>query len=137
MIYLSVMCELEMKKLVVDLDSTITLGDTSDYLNVSPNLEVIKQLETYKNNGFIITIFTARNMRTYEGNIGLINVHTLPTITGWLAKHSVPYDEIIVGKPWCGKEGFYIDDRAIRPSEFTSMSFEEITELLDKEKLCF
>lgn len=126
-----------MKKLVVDLDSTITLGDTSDYRNVSPNLEVIKQLTSYQEQGFIITIFTARNMRTHEGNIGLINVHTLPIITEWLAKHSVPYDEIIVGKPWCGKEGFYIDDRAIRPSEFASMSFEEITDLLEKEKSCF
>ena len=126
-----------MKKLVVDLDSTITLGDTSDYRNVSPNLEVIRQLVIYKEQGFTITIFTARNMRTYEGNVGLINVHTLPVITEWLAKHSVPYDEIIVGKPWCGKEGFYIDDRAVRPSEFASMSFEEITALLDKEKSCF
>ncbi|MUL16653.1 capsular biosynthesis protein [Aliivibrio fischeri] len=126
-----------MKKLVVDLDSTITLGDTSDYRNVSPNIEVIRQLTSYKDKGFTITIFTARNMRTYEGNVGLINIHTLPIITEWLAKHSVPYDEIIVGKPWCGKEGFYIDDRAVRPSEFASMSFEEITELLDKEKSCF
>lgn len=126
-----------MKKLVVDLDSTITLGDTSDYRNVSPNIEVIQKLISYKEEGFTITIFTARNMRTYEGNVGLINVHTLPIITEWLAKHSVPYDEIIVGKPWCGKEGFYIDDRAVRPSEFASMSFEEITELLDKEKSCF
>ena len=121
----------------MDLDSTITLGDTSDYRNVSPNIEVIQKLISYKEEGFTITIFTARNMRTYEGNVGLINVHTLPIITEWLAKHSVPYDEIIVGKPWCGKEGFYIDDRAVRPSEFASMSFEEITELLDKEKSCF
>ena len=132
------MCSgVKMKKLVVDLDSTITLGDISDYRNVSPNLEVIRQLVAYKEQGFIITIFTARNMRTYEGNVGLINVHTLPIITEWLAKHSVPYDEIIVGKPWCGKDGFYIDDRAVRPSEFASMSFEEITALLDKEKSCF
>ncbi|MEZ8310476.1 capsular biosynthesis protein [Vibrio splendidus] len=125
-----------MNKLVVDLDSTITLGDTSDYRNVSPNLEVIKQLAFYQEQGFSITIFTARNMRTYEGNVGLINVHTLPIISEWLDKHLVPYDEIIVGKPWCGKEGFYIDDRAVRPSEFASMSFDEITALLDKEKPC-
>ncbi|WP_122055960.1 capsular biosynthesis protein [Vibrio sp. Evd11] len=125
-----------MKKLVVDLDSTITLGDTSDYRNVSPNVEVIKQLALYQEQGFSIAIFTARNMRTYEGNVGLINVHTLPIISEWLDTHSVPYDEIIVGKPWCGKEGFYIDDRAVRPSEFASMSFDEITVLLDKEKPC-
>ncbi|WP_447942256.1 capsular biosynthesis protein, partial [Shigella sonnei] len=103
----------------------------SDYKNVSPNIELIKQLIEYKKNGFSITICTARNMRTYDGNIGKINIHTLPLITEWLDSHEVPYDEIIVGKPWCGKEGFYIDDRAIRPSEFISLSFEEITSIIN------
>ena len=125
-----------MKKLVVDLDGTITLANTSDYENVLPNIELIAQLKKYKSEGFIIVISTARNMRTYEGNVGKINIHTLPTISKWLDKHDVPYDEVLVGKPWCGHEGFYIDDRAVRPSEFNSMSFEEITALIDKEKLC-
>ena len=126
-----------MKKLIVDLDGTITLGNTSDYNNVLPNTALIEQLKKYKKDGFSIIIFTARNMRTYEGNIGKINIHTLPTITFWLDKHDVPYDEIIVGKPWCGHDGFYIDDRAIRPSEFNSLSFDEITQLINKEKICF
>lgn len=125
-----------MKKLVVDLDGTITLANTSDYENVLPNVELIAQLKKYKSEGFIIVISTARNMRTYEGNVGKINIHTLPTIIKWLDKHEVPYDEVIVGKPWCGYDGFYIDDRAIRPSEFNALSFEEITALIDKEKLC-
>ncbi len=126
-----------MKKLIVDLDGTITLGNTSDYKNVLPNLELIIQLRKYKKEGFTIVIATARNMRTYDGNVGKINIHTLPIITEWLARHDVPYDEILVGKPWCGHEGFYIDDRAIRPSEFNSLSFEDITALIDKEKVCF
>lgn len=126
-----------MKKLVVDLDGTITLADTNDYENVAPNMAVIEQLKNYKAQGYTITISTARNMRTYEGNVGLINIHTLPIITAWLDKHQVPYDEILVGKPWCGHDGFYIDDRAVRPSEFASLSVEEINALLDKEKACF
>ncbi|MEZ8129168.1 capsular biosynthesis protein [Enterovibrio norvegicus] len=130
-----------MRKLIVDLDHTITLGNTSDYENVSPNIPVINQLRNYKNQGFEIVISTARNMRTYEANVGKINIHTLPTIVAWLDKHNVPYDEILVGKPWCGKEGFYIDDRAIRPSEFASKTSNEINELLKQEleeikKLC-
>lgn len=125
-----------MKKLVVDLDNTITLGDTKDYKNVSPNIELIKKLREYKNNGFEIVINTARNMKTYKGNVGKINIITLPLIIDWLDKHNVPYDEIIVGKPWCGTDGFYIDDRAVRPSEFESMTFEELTDLINKEKKC-
>lgn len=122
-----------MKKLVVDLDGTITLSDTSDYQNATPNKELIKKLTEYKKNGFTIVISTARNMRTFEGNIGKINIHTLPIITEWMDRHNVPYDEIIVGKPWCGFEGFYIDDKAIRPSEFTAMSYDEIQALLTRE----
>ncbi|WP_413516729.1 HAD hydrolase family protein [Photobacterium phosphoreum] len=124
-----------MKKLVIDLDGTLTTANTTDYRLVSPNMYVIKKLREYQQQGFSITIFTARNMRTYEGNIGKINIHTLPIIVEWLEKHSVPYDEIIVGKPWCGHDGFYIDDRAIRPSEFASLSVDEINSLLDKEKI--
>ena len=125
-----------MKKLLVDLDGTITEANTSDYKNVLPRRDVIKTLYDYKARGFSITIATARNMRTYKGNVGKINIHTLPIIIEWLDTHKVPYDEIIVGKPWCGNEGFYIDDRSIRPSEFAALSFEEINVLLEKEKLC-
>jgi capsule biosynthesis phosphatase len=124
------------KKLIVDLDGTLTLGNTSDYKNVLPNKELINRLQTYKIDGFTIVISTARNMRTHEGNVGKINIHTLPIIIEWLDKHEVPYDEVLVGKPWCGHEGFYIDDRAIRPSEFNTLSFEEITTLIEKEKVC-
>ncbi len=124
-----------MKKLVVDLDNTLTVGETSDYKNVLPNIESIRTLKKYKELGFHITIFTSRNMRTHKGNIGLINVHTLPTILEWLEKHSVTFDEVIVGKPWCGHDGFYVDDKSIRPSEFNSMSYSEIRTLLDKENI--
>ncbi|EGR0135488.1 capsular biosynthesis protein, partial [Vibrio parahaemolyticus] len=43
---------------------------------------------------------------------------------------------VLVGKPWCGHEGFYIDDRAIRPSEFARLNIEEIYELLKEESKC-
>ncbi|MGR5287434.1 HAD-IIIC family phosphatase [Vibrio maritimus] len=125
-----------MKRLVVDLDGTLTQANTSDYRNVLPREDVIQKLRDYKSQGFDITISTARNMRTYEGNVGKINIHTLPIITEWLDKHNVPYDEILVGKPWCGHDGFYIDDRAVRPSEFADLSREQINELLEKEKAC-
>lgn len=125
-----------MKKLIVDLDGTLTQANTSDYKNVLPKLDVIEQLKRYKEQGFEIVIATARNMRTYEGNVGKINIHTLPIIVEWLDKHDIPYDEIIVGKPWCGHEGFYIDDRAVRPSEFAKLSFDEINQLFEKEKPC-
>ena len=122
---------MDVKRLVIDLDETLTLADErSGYAGKPPNLPVIERLRDYKAAGFEIIIQTARNMRSFENSIGKINAHTLPVIIEWLQRHNVPYDEIHVGKPWCGTEGFYVDDRAVRPSEFTSMSLEEIQALL-------
>ena len=47
-------------------------------------------------------------MRTYQGNTGKITANTLPIILKWLEKYNVPYDEIYIGKPWCGMDGFML-----------------------------
>lgn len=115
-----------MKRIIMDLDDTISFTEAGNYPEAVPNLPVIEKLREYKELGFEIAISTSRNMRTYSGNIGKINANTLPVIIEWLDRFQVPYDEIYTGKPWCGFEGFYVDDRAIRPSEFVNMSYEDI-----------
>jgi capsule biosynthesis phosphatase len=127
---------MENKNLIIDLDNTISITVNGDYYNSKPICSVIDKLHFYKKIGFKITIFTSRNMRTYEGNLGLINVNTLPNIISWLTKNNVPFDEVIVGKPWCGNDGFYVDDKAIRPSEFVNLSYDEIQEILKKDFKC-
>ena len=123
-----------MKRLVFDLDGVLALDDPSrTYAEREPNRPLVEKLRQYKAEGFEIVICSARNMRTYEGQIGKINANTLPLIIDWLARHEIPYDEIHVGKPWCGTEGFYIDDRAIRPSEFLGLSLAEIQALIGAE----
>lgn len=124
----------KVKKLVVDMDDTITITEHGDYEHSKPIQKTIDLLKKYKEDGFQIIIHSSRQMRTYEGQVGKINVHTLPNIINWLTNHDVPFDEIIVGKPWCGFEGWYIDDKSIRPSEFHNMSKDEIEALLKKEK---
>ncbi|MBS4235553.1 HAD-IIIC family phosphatase [Campylobacter vulpis] len=128
-----------MKNLIIDLDGTLTLDEKNiPYEDKKPNLAFIKQLQNYQKMGFKITIFTSRSMRTFKGDVEKIKTHTYPTILQWLHKHKVPFDDLIVGKAWCGDEGFYVDDKAIRPSEFISLSYEEIQKLLAKESLqCF
>jgi capsule biosynthesis phosphatase len=123
-----------MKRLIIDLDDTICKTVAGDYRNATPVTSVIEQIRNYKRDGFEIVVNTSRNMRTFEGNVGKISAHTLPIIIEWLNRHEVPFDEVYVGKPWCGFEGFYVDDRAIRPSEFAKYSIEEIHELLRQEK---
>lgn len=124
-----------MKRLIFDLDDTLTKHYSGDYTSVSVNAEVVEKLKDYKEKGFTIVINTSRNMRTFEGNIGKINANTLPVIINWLDSNEIPYDEIYTGKPWCGTEGFYVDDKSIRPSEFVKLSYDEVIKLLEKEKI--
>ncbi|MFS2049151.1 capsular biosynthesis protein [Variovorax sp. Varisp41] len=123
-----------MKRLIFDLDHTLCVVERKDYPNARPREDMIERLRSYREQGFAISIYTSRNVNSFGGNVGRINAHTLPIIIDWLARHDVPYDEIHVGKPWCGEEGFYVDDRAIRPSEFLKYSREEIDRLLEQEK---
>lgn len=120
-----------MRRLVIDLDGTLTIDEPGvPYPDKRPDPGVVAQVREYRRQGFEIVIATSRNMRTYASAVGKINAHTLPVIIAWLQKHDIPYDEIHVGKPWCGNDGFYVDDRAIRPDEFRSLGYEQIRALL-------
>ena len=119
---------------VVDLDGTLTIpGSGEDYASLLPNMAVVEQLRRYAAMGYRIAVMTSRNMRSFDNSVGRINAHTLPIAIDWLKKHQIPFDEIHVGKPWCGLAGFYVDDRAIRPSEFVGLGPEAIQALLDGE----
>ena len=113
-------------KIIIDLDDTICSTKNGDYENSIPKEKVIKKIKEYKNLGFEIIIYTSRNMRTYKGNVELIKANTLPIIIKWLKKFDVPYDQIIVGKPWPSFGGIYVDDKAIRPDEFINLTYSEI-----------
>lgn len=119
------------RRLIVDIDGTLTPIKRSgeSYADLVPFHPMIEQLREYQARGFEIVLSTARNMRTHEGNIGKINKMTAPVLIAWLEKWDIPYDEIHFGKPWPGSDGFYVDDRAVRPDEFLKLSHEEILEL--------
>lgn len=123
------------KVIVMDIDGTlceIKLKDQS-YLEVKPKEKILQKLNMMKKQGFYIILYTSRQMRTYDGNLGKINANTGKILFQWLEKYDIPFDEIYFGKPWCGKNGFYVDDKAIRPSEFEKLSYEEIVLLLEAE----
>jgi len=121
--------------LVVDIDGTLCdiRQDGQSYADLEPHHEMISKLREYHAKGYSILLFTSRNMKTHNNSLGLINKHTAPIMLEWLSKWDIPYDEILFGKPWPRKKGFYIDDRAVRPSEFLSMTEAEIQKLLGHE----
>ena len=118
---------------VFDIDGTLCPVNTKEeeYIDLVPYPEMVEKLREYKEGGAKITLFTSRNMNSYGGNIGLINANTAKVLLEWLDKWNIPYDEIIYGKPWPGKRGFYVDDRAVRPDEFLKYSEEELKKICE------
>jgi capsule biosynthesis phosphatase len=122
-------------RLIVDVDGTLTRDDSSvPYSERVPRTDVIARIKMLHARGVRIVIYSARNMRTYNGNVGLINKNTLPILMDWLEKHGVCYDEIHMGKPWCGKDGFYIQPRSLRPNSFAALPLETIAAMLGLER---
>jgi capsule biosynthesis phosphatase len=120
------------KVIVLDIDGTLCeiKKEGQDYIDLAPKKDVLNKLLEYKSKGFYIILYTSRQMRTYDGNLGKINANTAKVLFEWLENHSIPYDEIHFGKPWSGIDGFYVDDKAIRPDEFVNYSFEEIQKII-------
>lgn len=125
------------KVVVIDVDGTLTgkREDGQSYADVCATQSVVQKVRSLKEQGYWIILYTSRNMRTHGGNIGRIMRHTAPVLVEWLARHDIPYDELHFGKPWCGHDGFYVDDRAIRPREFVTMDREEIESLFRRDRL--
>ena len=124
-----------MNNIIFDIDGTICpiKKDNEKYEDLVPYKEMILKIYELKNKGFRITLFTSRNMKTFNNDISKINKHTKPILEKWLERWEIPYDELIVGKPWPGKNGFYVDDKAIRPNELLQLNLEEINEKITKK----
>lgn len=118
--------------LYVDLDGTLCplKREHERYEDLPVREDVVARLRLASEEGFRIVVFTARNMRTFSGDLSRINAHTGPVVIRWLERNKVPYDGLLLGKPWPGPEGFYIDDRTVRPDEFVSLNTDAIKKLL-------
>lgn len=120
--------------LVFDIDGTIVpiKSKNEEYADLIPDAEVIEKIRYYKQEGAKIVFYTSRNMNSYNGNLGVINIKTAPIILEWLKKWNIPYDELHLGKVWPGHKGLYIDDRAVRPDEFLKYNYEELENICKK-----
>lgn len=118
--------------IVMDVDGTLCplREPHQSYADLDPIPEMVALMRQYKNKGFTIILYSSRSMNSYNGNLGQINAKTGKQMMEWLDNHQIPYDEMYLGKPWAGKGGFYVDDKAIRPDEFLALSYTEILKLV-------
>ncbi len=124
------------KTLVVDVDGTLCPIKTidQDYASLPVDEAMKARLVALRAEGWRIIISSARGMRSFDGNQGEILKHVFPILRDWLERHGVPYDEIWMAKPWPGTDGFYIDDRTVRPREFLNYTLQELAVICDRDR---
>mgnify|MGYP005851474831 CR=1 FL=1 len=105
--------------IVLDLDGTLT-RDRKDtpYPEKPPREPVHAAARAAEARGYGILVVTARNMRSFQGDLERIRAHTLPIARDWITRHGLSPDDVLGGKPWAGPRGFYVDDRALHLEEF-------------------
>lgn len=121
---------------IIDVDGTLCPLKKKDerYEDLVPYARMVQQVRRYHEEGAKIVLFTSRTMNTYGGNIGLVNKHTAKPLMDWLEHWQIPYDEIVFGKPWPGHNGYYVDDRTIRPQEFLRHTPEELCLICEQDR---
>ena len=95
------------KKFFVDLDNTLCITIDSDYINSKPIEERIRYINKLKDEGNIITIWTARGSTTGIDHREL----TEKQLNEW----GVKYDNLLMGKP---NYDIYIDDKSFNVDTF-------------------
>lgn len=99
-----------------DLDNTlvthpVTYGEYNTVRPIQKNIDYVRYLKSL---GHTIIIYTARRMRTHDGNTGKIVAEIGALTIETLEKLGIPYDELYFGKPHAD---VYIDDLGISAFE--------------------
>ena len=106
--------KVEPQRFVFDLDNTLVTYPriSGDYTSVEPIQDTINYLQKLKEAGHHIIVYTARRMRTHNGNVGGVVADIGKITIDTLSKFNIPYDELVFGKPYAHH---YIDDLCINP----------------------
>jgi capsule biosynthesis phosphatase len=97
-----------------DLDNTLVTFPVipNDYSSVKPIQKMIDLAKQLHSDGHTIIVYTARRMLTHKNNLGAVIKDIGPITFKTLSDFSIPYDELIFGKPYAD---IYIDDKGLNP----------------------
>jgi capsule biosynthesis phosphatase len=99
-------------RICFDFDNTLVTfpkikDDYTSVLPIQKNIDILIYLKSF---GHTIIIYTARRMKTHNGNIGKVFCDIGKITFDTLEKFNIPFDEIYFGKPYAD---VYIDDLAL------------------------
>lgn len=125
----------------MDIDDTISRVDYTlysndddiDFTKAIPNHKMIAKIKEYISKGINVTLYTARGMPLTDCPVKARETR-IDDLQIWLNKVGLGDIEVIFGKKWCWMDGFYVDDRCIRPSEFLNNNINQIQKILSDEQ---
>lgn len=114
-------------RIVIDLDGVLCKikQPGQSYADVEPIPGAAQRLQEFRAAGHTVVIYTARNMATYDGNLGKIMKNVGLITLEWLEKHGMEFDEIYFGKP---NGHVYIDDRAVRFQSWENLDLNDLVQ---------
>jgi len=126
-----------MQTFIIDVDGTICNGPqredgTYDYQNAVPIEKVIQRVNQLYDAGNTIILFTARGMRSCDGDLEKIRKKVVPILQTWLRTYNVRYHRLEIGKPW-GENPIYIDNRNLSIKSFVQEDPERFEAILSME----
>lgn len=107
------------RRIICDIDDTISFCINRDWENAKPNIELINKLNSLYDDGWEICYYTARGHLSFNGDRTSAKNYYEPIILNWFKKHNVKFTELSFDKPL---GSYYIDDKSIKPEEFLELN---------------
>lgn len=100
------------KIFIFDIDNTICVTKKNFYKSAKPKKKIIDFINSLKQKGHIIKIYTSRYMGRTNQNVRLVNKKYKKQTIKQLQSWGLQFDEVIMGKP---SYDFFIDDKSFNP----------------------
>ena len=122
---------------IIDVDDTILTtplneDGTYDYDKSTPITVSVERIRSLKEEGHQIILFTARGVRTFNGDVKKIKKEHQERLVNWLKQNEVPYDSLVFGKPW-GPNPIYVDNRNLSLHAFITSNPEFFENIIKAE----
>jgi len=122
---------------IIDVDDTLLTTPLNedgkyDYEKSTPITASVERIRSLKQDWHQIILFTARGMRTFNGDLKKIKKEHEERLIGWLKQNEVPYDSLVFGKPW-GPNPIYVDNRNLSLHSFVTSNPEFFENIIKAE----
>lgn len=111
------------KRIVCDIDDTISITTNRDWKNAKPIQEVINKINEFYDLGWEIYLCTARGYLSCNGDRKEADIKYRAQIEEWLKIHNVKYHVLTFEKILAQ---YYIDDKSLTPQQFTEINIKQL-----------